>query len=67
MMKQNNTDQAGGRPDEPSVSQAEYDAWFCTKVQRAMKDKRHGIPNDVVEAHFSKLRAEAARKADEHG
>ena len=41
---------------------AEYDAWFRAKVQEALNDPRPGIPQEKVEAHFTRRRAAARRK-----
>ncbi|CDX21894.1 damage-inducible protein [Mesorhizobium sp. LCM 4577] len=42
-----------------------YDAWFRTKVREALDDTRADIPDEQVEAHFSKRRAAARRKINE--
>jgi len=41
----------------------EHDAWFRREVEKALKDKRPGIPDEEVEAHFARRRANAMRKA----
>lgn len=41
----------------------EHDAWFRAEVEKALKDKRPGIPDDEVERYFAKRRADAVRKA----
>lgn len=40
----------------------EHDAWFRREVEKALKDKRPLIPDEEVEAHFSRRRANAMRK-----
>ncbi len=41
----------------------EHDAWFRAEVEKALKDKRPGIPDEEVEEYFAKRRADAMRKA----
>jgi hypothetical protein len=41
----------------------EHDAWFRAEVQKALDDKRPGIPHEEVEKHFARRRANAMRKA----
>ncbi len=40
----------------------EHDAWFRREVEKALKDKRPGIPNSQVKRYFARRRAEAMRK-----
>ncbi|HEX3986202.1 MAG TPA: type II toxin-antitoxin system RelB/DinJ family antitoxin [Acidobacteriaceae bacterium] len=40
-----------------------HDAWFRAEVEKALKDKRPGIPEEDVERYFAKRRADAMRKA----
>lgn len=44
--------------------EAEYDAWFRAKVQKAIDEADAGmlIPHEEVEDYFAKLRAETLRK-----
>ncbi len=41
----------------------EHDAWFRREVEKALKDKRPGIPDEEAERHFAKRRANALRRA----
>ena len=41
----------------------EHDAWFRREVEKALKDKSPGIPDEEVEKHFAKRRANALRRA----
>lgn len=41
----------------------EHDAWFRKEVEKALKDKRPGIPDEEVEKRFARRRANAVRKA----
>jgi DNA-damage-inducible protein J len=52
----------GALPFELTNSAAAYDAWFRAKVQEALNDPRPGIPQEKVEAHFTRRRAAARRK-----
>jgi hypothetical protein len=40
-----------------------HDAWFRARVREALSDPRPAIPRKKVEAHFTKRRATALRKA----
>jgi DNA-damage-inducible protein J len=40
-----------------------HDAWFRAKVQQALNDRRPAIAHKKVEAHFSRRRRAAQRKA----
>ncbi|MGH7093479.1 MAG: type II toxin-antitoxin system RelB/DinJ family antitoxin [Stellaceae bacterium] len=42
---------------------AAHDAWFRAKVLQALNDSGEPVSGDEVEAHFSKRRTEALRKA----
>lgn len=48
-----------------SNSQA-YDSWFREKVREALGDTRPNLDDSEVEAHFTRRRAAALRKAAEH-
>ena len=52
----------GALPFELTHSAAAHDAWFRAKVQEALNDPRPGIPQEKVEAHFSRRRPAARRK-----
>lgn len=41
----------------------EHETWFRAEVEKALKDKRPGIPDEEVEKRFARRRANAARKA----
>ena len=41
----------------------EHDAWFRAEVEKALRDKRPGIPHEEVESRFARRRANAIRKA----
>lgn len=47
---------------ESRREEREHDAWFRREVEKALKDKRPGIPNDQVKRYFARRRAEAMRK-----
>lgn len=49
----------GALPFELTHNQADYDAWFRTKVQEALEDLQPARPSDEVNAHFAKRRAAA--------
>ena len=53
----------GALPFGLARNAAEYDAWFRSKVQEALDDLRPAIPHAQVEAHFSKRRVVAGKKA----
>ncbi|MET3918681.1 DNA-damage-inducible protein J [Variovorax sp. OAS795] len=55
----------GALPAGLIVDAAAHDAWFRAKVQEALDDPRPAIPHEKVEAHFSRRRAAARRKAGE--
>ena len=55
----------GALPAGLIVDAAAHDAWFRAKVQEALDDPRPAVPHENVEAHFSKRRAAAMRKAGE--
>jgi DNA-damage-inducible protein J len=52
----------GALPFSLAKNAAEHDAWFRTKVQEALDDRRPDIPHERVEAHFAKRRTAALRK-----
>ena len=41
----------------------EHDAWFRAEVEKALRDPRPEIPDEEVEKHFARRRANALRKA----
>ena len=41
----------------------EHDAWFRAEEEKALRDPRPGIPDEEVEKHFARRRANALRKA----
>jgi len=41
----------------------EHDAWFRAEVEKALRDPRPGMPDEEVEKHFARRRANALRKA----
>jgi DNA-damage-inducible protein J len=53
----------GALPFDLTSDAAMHNAWFRAKVQEALSDTRPAIPHKKVEAHFSKRRAAARRKA----
>jgi len=55
----------GALPAGLIVDAAAHDAWFRAKVQEALDDPRPAVPHEKVEAHFSRRRAAALRKAGE--
>ena len=46
----------GALPFTLTQNSAEYDAWFRVKVQEALDDLRHAVPDGEVKAHFAKRR-----------
>lgn len=42
---------------------AEHDAWFRSRVQDALNNRKPAVPHHKVEAHFAERRAAALRKA----
>lgn len=55
--------QEGALPVGLATDATAHDAWFRAKVQEALDDPRHSIPNKRVEAHFAKRRAAALRRS----
>lgn len=49
----------GALPFELMHNQADYDAWFRSKVQQALDDLQPARSHDEVKAHFAKRRAGA--------
>jgi DNA-damage-inducible protein J len=49
----------GALPFELTHNQADYDAWFRTKVQQALNDLQPARPHDEVKTHFAQRRAGA--------
>lgn len=57
----------GALPFEIVADPETYDRWFRAKVLEALNDPRPAIPDEDVEGHFAKRRAEALRKIGEKG
>ena len=53
----------GALPFTLANDAAAHDVWFRAKVRAALDDPRPAIPHDEVEAHFSKRREAALRRA----
>jgi DNA-damage-inducible protein J len=53
----------GALPFALTADPTTHDAWFRAKVQEALNDTRPALPHKKVEAHFTKRRAAARRKA----
>lgn len=53
----------GALPFALTRDSAAHDAWFRTKVQKALNDPHPGIPREKVQVHVAQRRAAARRKA----
>lgn len=53
----------GEIPFSLTTTATEHDAWFRAKVQEALNSRKPAVPHDQVDAHFSKRRTAALRKA----
>ncbi len=53
----------GSLPFAFAADPAAHDAWFRAKVREALDDPRPAIAHEDIEAHFTKRRAAALRKA----
>lgn len=57
----------GALPFALAIDPAAHDAWFKLKVQQALDDSRPAVPDDQVEAQFSKRRQTTLHKGKAKG
>lgn len=53
----------GEIPFSLTSTAAEHDAWFRSRVQEALNNRKPAVPHNEVEEHFARRRTAALRKA----